>query len=201
MGYFLGVLNPAAFLSKIKKVDLRNSGSGNLGATNTFRVLGKAAGIWVMVFDIAKAFLAVKLAQHLFPESPGAGMLAGLGAVAGHVFPFYMKFKGGKGLAAYGGMVLAASPKMFAALLIFGVAMMFITNHGGVMQLAVTVPFPVLVWLSSRSVSDSLIALAGGALVVLANREVIGRAFKGTDTKFREDVKAAFSKRSENTAR
>lgn len=96
IGYLLGCISPAALVSKIKNKDLRKSGTGNLGATNTLLVFGKSWGVCVMLFDVAKAFTACKLARWLFPSLPIAGMLAGSAAVAGHIYPFYMKFRGGK---------------------------------------------------------------------------------------------------------
>ena len=118
MGYLLGCLNPAALFAKAKKIDLRKKGTGNLGATNTTIVLGKKYGVIVMLFDIFKAYLAVKLAKVLFPKAALAWLFAGGAAVVGHIYPFYMRFKGGKGLACLGGAVLAISPSMFLVLIL-----------------------------------------------------------------------------------
>lgn len=96
IGYLLGSINPAALISRMKKTNLRDKGTGNLGATNTMLVLGKKYGAFVMAFDISKAFCAVKAAQMLFPALSISGLISGGAAVAGHVWPFYMKFKGGK---------------------------------------------------------------------------------------------------------
>lgn len=125
IGYLLGTLSPAALFAKLKKVNLRKRGTGNLGATNTTMVLGKQYGALVMILDIGKAFLACKLAELLFPELAVAGLLAGAAAVVGHIYPFYMKFKGGKGLAAFGGMILAYNPWMFPCLSLLMVSFLF----------------------------------------------------------------------------
>ena len=77
LGYLLGTISPAAFFSKIKRIDLREHGSGNMGGTNTFLVIGKRHGVFVMLFDIAKAFAASRLAKRLVPELAQAGLLAG----------------------------------------------------------------------------------------------------------------------------
>lgn len=90
--YGLGSLNPAALLSKVKKQDLRTQGTHNLGASNTMLVMGKKWGALVMLFDIFKAFFSVKLAKWLFPQLYAVALVAGLGAVLGHVFPFYLGF-------------------------------------------------------------------------------------------------------------
>ena len=123
IGYLIGSLNPAALLSKLKKKDLRKQGTGNLGATNTMIVLGKGYGALVMLFDVAKAFASVKLAQLLFADLAVAGILAGSAAVIGHIYPFYLKFQGGKGLAAFGGMILAVDPLLFIILLVIALTL------------------------------------------------------------------------------
>lgn len=120
IGYLLGCLSPAALISKIKRKNLRKNGTGNLGATNVMLNFGKRFGALVMLFDIFKAFAAYKLAELLFPSAAFVGIAAGFAAVVGHVFPFYMKFKGGKGLAAFAGMVLAYNPWLFLFLLLTG---------------------------------------------------------------------------------
>ena len=86
LGYFVGSLSPSSLVGRVKKTDVRKSGTGNLGATNTMLVLGWGAGIFVMLFDLMKSFLSGKLAQYLFPGLSTAGMLACIGAMIGHCF-------------------------------------------------------------------------------------------------------------------
>lgn len=83
LGYFVGSLSPSSLVGRVKKTDVRKSGTGNLGATNTMLVLGWGAGIFVMLFDLMKSFLSGKLAQYLFPGLSTAGMLACIGAMIG----------------------------------------------------------------------------------------------------------------------
>lgn len=94
MGYLIGTLSPAALFAKLKNANLRENGTGNLGATNALLVMGRVYGVLVMVLDILKAFIAFRLAAKLFPAIKVAGMIAGLAAIIGHIFPFYMNFKG-----------------------------------------------------------------------------------------------------------
>ena len=124
LGYLLGCSSMAYYLAKWKKADLRSGGSGNLGASNTTVLLGWRAGVLVAVHDIGKAFVAVLLAKWLFPVLAYAGAAAGVACVLGHIFPFYLKFKGGKGLASYFGMTLALDWKL--ALLV-GAAIVIVT--------------------------------------------------------------------------
>ena len=116
MGYSFGCINPAAALAVRKKKNLREIGTKNLGATNAAVAFGKKYGVLVMVIDILKSFISVKLARILFPQLYIAGLVAGGSAVMGHIFPVQMKFKGGKGLAAFGGLILAFDPMMFLML-------------------------------------------------------------------------------------
>ena len=99
----LSLAQPSSLVGRVKKTDVRKSGTGNLGATNTMLVLGWGAGIFVMLFDLMKSFLSGKLAQYLFPGLSTAGMLACIGAMIGHCFPVFHRFRGGKGLATFGG--------------------------------------------------------------------------------------------------
>ena len=87
IGYLLGSLNPAHFLSKRKGVDLRHEGTGNLGTTNTMLVMGKASAAAVLLLDMGKAVLSAKIAKWLFPKLVIAGMLGAFGAILGHIFP------------------------------------------------------------------------------------------------------------------
>ena len=107
VGYLLGCSNLAFYLAKAKGVDLSAKGSGNPGASNATILMGWKAGIAVGAHDIGKALLAVLLARILFPQAPGIAEVAGAACVLGHIFPFYLKFRGGKGFASYIGMMVA----------------------------------------------------------------------------------------------
>lgn len=112
IGYVFGLFQTGYFYGKIRKVDIRKYGSGNAGTTNTLRTFGVKGGLITLLGDILKAVLAMILTWYLFREKAGDGTLllmeyAGLGAVIGHNFPFYLRFKGGKGIACTGGFILA----------------------------------------------------------------------------------------------
>lgn len=115
IGYLFGMFQTGYFYGKMHGIDIRTQGSGNAGTTNTLRVLGWKAGAVTFVGDICKAIFAVLAAHFIFKDRyPEAIKLievyAGFGAVLGHNFPFYLKFKGGKGIACTGGMILAVCP-------------------------------------------------------------------------------------------
>jgi len=114
-GYLLGAIPFALLAGKLLKgIDLRDHGSGNLGATNALRILGKPAGITVLLLDAAKGGVPVALAPHLLPSAPAWLPVALAGAaILGHVFPVYLRFKGGKGVATSAGAFLALYPAAF----------------------------------------------------------------------------------------
>ena len=188
-GYLLGSLSPAALLARVKDVNLRTEGTGNLGATNTTLVLGKQYGVLVMVFDVGKAYLACKVASFLLPEWEIAILLAGAAAVVGHAFPFYMKFRGGKGVAAFGGMILAFDPWFFLILLINAVILMLIVNYGVVGPMSASALFPVMVGVRSRSILEALVCAVTGLLIMLKHWNVFERMRDGSETKVRDFIR------------
>ncbi len=189
IAYLLGSINPAAILSKFKQTDLRGQGTGNLGATNTMLVMGKKWGALVMAFDIAKAYLAVKIAQWLLPASYAAAMAAGFFAVLGHCFPFYMRFKGGKGLAAFGGLVLAYNPYLFLFLLSTAIVLIIVVNYSFIMPFYASVAFPLHVAYHTRSVWPTLFALAASAIIFVKHFGNFKKARRGEDIKIREYIR------------
>lgn len=133
MGYVFGLFQTAYLYGKMNGIDIRNYGSGNAGTTNTLRVLGTKAGLIVLFGDIMKCILAVVVTGLLFEKSHPEmiyllKMYAAAGAILGHNFPFYLKFKGGKGIAATAGLILSFHPYLIpvGVILFFGA---FLTTH------------------------------------------------------------------------
>ena len=188
-GYLLGMLSPSALFSKLKRINLRKQGTGNLGATNTALVLGKRYGLAVMIFDILKAYIAVKLAQLFFPLNPAARLISGGAAVIGHIYPFYMGFKGGKGLAAFGGFVLGTDPIIFFMLLLTAVVMMFAVNYTVAMPISASVLFPVVYWVKWGGIAEAVILTLVSAVVIINHIPNVKRIKKGEDVKIRSFVK------------
>ena len=190
IGYFLGCLSPSYLLSKKKDVDLRHSGTGNMGATNTMLSMGMRYGVAVMGFDIAKAFAAVKISQLLFPTVTLAGILSGCAAIIGHIFPFYMGFHGGKGLAALGGMVLAVHPSDFAILLLIGIIVAFLIIYSCGVPLSASTLFPF--FLAHEFQSLSVLAVTGVTSIVLLFKHTdnVRKIKNGTEIKLRPYLKS-----------
>lgn len=181
MGYLIGCISPAALLSKRKHVNLKEEGTKNLGATNTAIVLGRSAGIFVMIFDILKSFFAAKIAKVLFPQLAVAGMLSCIGTIIGHCFPVFMHFQGGKGLAAFGGMVLAYNPWFFLMIVIPGVILMTILNTGVAVPMLASVMFPIQVYVQSRSYADTFLALAASLFIFIMHWGNLKKAWTNKD--------------------
>lgn len=181
LGYLIGCISPAAWISKRHNVNLKEEGTGNLGATNTALVLGKAAGIFVMVFDMAKSFFSYKLARLLFPQLAIAGLLACIGVILGHCFPIFMHFQGGKGLAAFGGMIMAYNLKVFFTILIPGLILMAILDTGVAMPVLASIMFPIIVYRRSASISLCLTAVLASVIILFVHRDNLKRALKGND--------------------
>lgn len=190
MGYLLGSLHPAALVGKRRNVDLKQEGTKNLGATNTMMVLGWSAGIFVMVFDILKSFLAGKLAQILFPQLRIAGMLACIGAIIGHCFPVFLRFQGGRGLSAFGGLVIYYNLWFVPIILVSALALMLLLDCGVAFPLLVSVLFPVLVFTFGATVPEVLTAAAAGTLLAVMHLENLKKAFaKDESMRIREPLK------------
>ncbi len=190
IGYLLGCLSPAALVSKIKNRDLTKEGTGNIGATNVTMVLGRGFGIMVMLFDIFKGVLAVNLCRLFFADSfTYAALLGGLFAVVGHVFPFYLKFRGGKGLAAFGGLVLGYDPMLFFILLALALVIMLIVNYSFVMPFAGGALFPILATIKDPDWSVFLLSLIAGVLIIWKHSPNLMKARDKTDIKVRDYIK------------
>lgn len=185
LGYVLGSLNPAALLAKWKKVDLRKKGSGNLGATNTLVVMGFRSGLFVLLFDLFKTIFADRVARVLFPQLYLAGLLAACGAVIGHIFPFYMKFQGGKGVACLAGMILSFDFGLFMFLLAIGITMMFVFNYGVIVPVTVAAVFPLFVLWKTQSFWAWVTTTAVGLLIIDRHRENFRKIKNGEEIKVR----------------
>lgn len=146
IGYCLGMFQTGYIYGKLHHVDIRQHGSGNAGATNTLRTLGLKAGLITFFGDLGKAVLAMLIAWLLFhKEYPGMVMLlemyAGLGAVLGHNFPAYLKFKGGKGIACTAGFILAFYPPMAVLCLLLFIVVVAVTRYVSLGSILVMVCF------------------------------------------------------------
>ena len=171
-------------------VDLRTEGSGNLGGTNAFRVLGWKAALPVMLVDIGKGWLPVWYFPQIQPAtSPSAWALAyGGAAVLGHVFSFWVGFKGGKGIATSGGVLLGLAPVAVAVCLGVWLGVVSVTRIVSVASLSAALTLPVAVYLLPGQHGGAMVGFSGAlsVFVVWAHRSNIKRLLRGEESSFRK---------------
>lgn len=194
VAYLIGSIPTAVWVSKFFfGIDIREYGSGNAGATNTFRVLGTGWGTFVMAVDILKGvlacFLYLLLPYYLTNEMDRTNLMVGLGlaAVLGHIFPIWASFKGGKGVATVFGMVLAIQPMV--ALYVVGVFLivLYLTRFVSLSSILASLALPVLILVvfNEPEVLYRVFAIAVALLVILTHQKNIGRLINGNESKAR----------------
>lgn len=187
--YLVGAI-PFSYIAGrlVKGIDLREHGSGNLGATNTFRLLGPRWAIPVLVLDVAKGFVPVFVAGHGVPGDPRWLALAAMfGAILGHLYSPYVRFSGGKGIATSAGAFLALAPWAFLASFVLFAAVFAARRIVSLASLAAAITLPLWVWLAGRmGIGDShwstlAVSTIIMAVVVVKHRSNIKRLLAGTE--------------------
>ena len=208
--YLIGSIPTGFLVAKAKGVDIRAVGSGNIGATNAMRVLGKPAGILVLLMDALKGFAACyflppliwnQLAPHysgLFVYFDKASpelqtryyLVAGIFAVLGHNYPCWLKFKGGKGIATTAGVYLALAPwGLLAALIVFVLAVL-LTRYVSVGSISAAVALPITVWvMSPDNLLLGIVTTTLGALAIYKHKSNIQRLLAGTENRLGRKTK------------
>lgn len=189
MGYLLGSSSMAYYISKWKKQDIRKAGSGNLGASNTAVLFGWGAAVAVALHDIGKAVLAVLVAKCLFPDCAYAGAAAGVASVLGHIFPFYLEFKGGKGLASFFGMTLALNWKLALIVAVILVVVTVITDYISLAAISTVIFVPAYTAVITRNLTMTLILCVATAVMLLKHWENIIRIIKHEEIGLRSTAK------------
>ena len=159
IGYALGNFSPSYILGRRKGYDIREEGSGNAGATNAFLLLGKNAFFLTALLDILKSFAAWRLCALLFPTLPFAGPIAGSACILGHIWPVLMRFRGGKGMASLGGVILAWDWRWFLILLAAAILIAFGTRYVCLVAPIISIVFPVIHYIFTKDLTSSLILL------------------------------------------
>lgn len=180
IGYLIGTSNMATYLAALKKVDLRAGGSGNPGASNAMILMGWKAGILVGLHDIGKAAAAVLLARYLFPETVLAGVVAGVACVFGHMFPFYLRFRGGKGFASYLGMTLALHWKFALVLMLAVVIITLVTDYIVLGTMTTVISLPIYCAITQNLLA-ALILSAASLVIIYRHHDNLVRICRGTE--------------------
>ena len=192
LAYLIGSIPSSLIVSRSQfNIDIRDYGSGNAGATNTFRVLGSKWGTFVMIMDMLKGLIAVKLAlllpYYIGNEFERTNFQIGLGlaAVLGHIFPIWAEFRGGKGVATLFGLIISISP--WTALSCVGVflVVLYLTRFVSLSSILASMAFPVfiLVVFNVDNIAYRIFAIAVALLVVMTHQKNIGRLLSGVENK------------------
>lgn len=191
--YLLGSIPFGFIVAKAKGVDIRKTGSGNIGATNAMRVLGKPAGIFVLLMDALKGYAAVvwlplfilKIFNSASPNEMAAlPIVAGIFAVLGHNYTCWLKFKGGKGIATTAGVFLALAPWALLVALVVFILVVALTKYVSAGSIAAAIALPVTVWIMSpHNLFLNIVTTALGALAIYKHKANIQRLMAGTENR------------------
>lgn len=195
IGYGCGCFSTGYFVGKANNIDIRKEGSGNVGATNTLRTLGVKAALITFLGDAFKAIIPILIYRYLFSGTEQNWQLytlyIGLGVVLGHNFPFYLNFKGGKGIAATGGVILAiADPRVTAAGLIIFILIVAVSRYVSLGSLVVSwlLPLNTVMFYKDNPIFIHilLVSLCFTLFAYIRHWENIKRLIKGTERKIGE---------------
>jgi len=197
MAYLLGSIPTGFLVARARGVDIRTVGSGNIGATNAFRVLGKGLGIFVLLMDALKGWVAVQIGAQLVNQLlPGAPLdnlriTAGIAAILGHNFTCWLNFKGGKGIATSAGVLIALVPWALLIILSIFIILFVTTRYVSIGSIAAAFTLPFATWFTTRNTGLTIVTGAMGALAILKHRKNIQRLLNGTENRIQFKKKEA----------
>ncbi len=183
LAYLLGSIPTGFILGSWAGVDVRKSGSGNVGATNVARVVGRRQGIYTLAADMAKGFLPVFITLQLGFNTRAVTLVA-IAAFLGHLFPVFLKFKGGKGVATAFGVFVALAPLASLVLILFFAAVMWVSRIVSVSSMITAVAAPVIFWCFSYSAASVEISIFLAFMILVRHRSNIQRLLAGTEPRF-----------------
>ena len=193
-GYLLGSIPTGFLLARARGVDIRAVGSGNIGATNVVRALGKPAGAAVLLMDALKGWLAVKAAAPVLCAwlAPAAGaqsrewfaLCAGIAAILGHNYTCWLHFKGGKGIATSAGVVLALVPAALLIILGTWIIVFALSRYVSLASIVAALVLPFAVWFSGKSTTMIIVMAVLAALAIFKHKANIQRLLAGTENRF-----------------
>lgn len=184
--YLMGSFPTSYLVGRLHGIDLREHGSGNLGGTNAYRVMGLAAGLPVVIVDVAKGLAPA----YFFPAWDGSpsgqlALLYGLAAIAGHVWSVFVGFRGGKGVATGAGVLVALAPTSALVGLLVWVGLVTLTRYVSVASIAAASIVPVSAWLTDEAVSTVVFCAAVALFVWWTHRDNLRRLVRGQENRFR----------------
>jgi glycerol-3-phosphate acyltransferase PlsY len=186
--YLLGCVNPSYMLARRRGFDIRKRGTNNAGATNAMFALGFWKGVLVLLFDVGKAYAAVIFASMIWKEALWPQAAAGICCMLGHIFPVFMRFRGGKGTACFAGIVLAMSPVLFLPMAVVAFLIGVVFNRASVLPIAAALSYPLIYWLVRRDLPSTLVLIAIPVLLIWAHRKNFAKLKNNAETPFRKVV-------------
>ena len=189
IAYLIGSISTSLIISKIKNKDLRAGGSKNLGASNTTLLMGWKYGVIVGVCDILKGTLVVVLARLLFADCIYLPYVVGTAAVLGHIYPFYLKFKGGKGFATYVGIILGLDWRFFIIIGVGIILITLITDYIALATFTTMITFPIWLFFMSDVPWAFLIPSVASVIIIVKHFENIKRMIIGKELGLRASFK------------
>ncbi len=190
--YLLGSIPFGLLLTRMKGIDIRSQGSGNIGATNVFRVAGKGLGITTFVLDFLKGFLPAFIFPLMAAQWVGAsppvllGLFCGCAAIAGHNWPVFLRFKGGKGVATSAGMLTGVAPGAVGIALLIWIVLFVTTRYVSVASIGAALSVGVSAWIfyAGKGFTIPIVLSILALLVVWRHRINMQRLFKGQENRF-----------------
>ncbi len=183
LSYLLGSIPFGVVLAKSQKIDLRKHGSGNIGATNVTRTLGKTAGLLTLLGDCSKGYLACWIAEYLLAVEWQIG-LAGLLAFLGHIFSIFLKFKGGKGIATGLGIYLYLMPLAGLTALGIFILNLMVNRYVSVSSILAAISVPITGYILSSPLSYIYVSIIAAIITIYKHKENIQRLINGTESQF-----------------
>ncbi|WP_068082544.1 glycerol-3-phosphate 1-O-acyltransferase PlsY [Polycladidibacter stylochi] len=183
-GYLMGSVPYGLIITRLAgQGDIRNIGSGNIGTTNVLRTGKKSLAVITLLCDVLKGTVAVIIAKELDPQNAQVlGLIAGLGAFLGHLFPLWLKFKGGKGVATYIGVLLGLYWQLALIFMAIWLCVAFITRYSSLSALVASLLTPFILWVFNQYQTAEMMAVLS-LLLWLKHHENIARLVKGTEGK------------------
>jgi len=200
--YLIGAISTSIIICRIKSVDIRGIGSGNAGATNTLRALGKKYAAIVLASDILKGSIPTIIAKTVSPESLILPICCAFSTVAGHVFPIYFSFKGGKGAATFIGAILVIFPIGALTCFLVWISTLILSGYVGFATILAAIIFPISIYLFADS-SLIFFGLAAMLFILITHYKNIIRLIRGKENRFDEiyvfNPKSYWHKKNQNS--
>ena len=191
-GYLIGCINTAAILARLKGFDIRQKGSGNAGASNALVTMGKGAAVCSALVDILKGFLPVFLLLHVFTLPQGCEhvpAVTGAAVILGHMFPFWMQFKGGKGFASLLGLALALDWRLFLICIAVTVVFLLTARYIALATITCSVLLPVWYYCTQQNIISTVVLAVVCLVMISKHIQNLKRIANGTEIKFGQKKK------------